>query len=431
MLSVRRLQTAAAISARCSLHASCNTRSIRRPSLKSLSSFCERQLISTSTPSSCRHFHTSTTLRSSDSFHGLKIDAEALENGTHNVEEAQLVKTPQDKQKTRELIAQLVKAEILAYHTSTSKNDTGTCTNTEQTENSSAATATTSTPYDRQMTQLQKATKQHSQLSKHDILKYTRSCREVGEMYYKLGYMEESEQIAMDGLKNLMEHTTRDDDNNISLVKSQIMHLLGAVMARSGEYDEAVHWYEESLRIKRELVQEGKSSSSSCNNKLEMSQLHYEMGKTFNGMAALVVMSGGIQTTNWEKASTLFRDAESHYLYDFQHLFTHDDNAEGWGEITREMVDCMSPHLVELVVNVRSNMGELLIQQKNYNEAVEMFQLGLDVALMDVARMNNSFNTAEVESNDIDAPSNNQMIVYVAASHLDKLFCRKVICIVQ
>ena len=445
MLSLRRLPTAAAFTARYSLepnshHVSYSRRFIQRRSPKSLISNYQRQAISTSTTtssSSARHFHTSTTLCSSDdSFHGLKIDDEAFQNENHHdivvnntaqqwqrqevkdddmLEEAQIVKTPQDKQKTRELIAELVKAEILSYYNSPNKDDTKSSTNSENTERSSAAAAdAAATPYDRQMAHLRKATEHHSQLSKHDILQYTKSCRDVGEMYYKLGLMQESEQIAMDGLQNLMERDDDIDENDdsISFVKSQILHLLGGVMARSGEYDEAVHWYEESLRIKRELLKlkEGKSSSSSCKNKLEMmSQLHYEMGKTFNGMAALEVMSGGVQSTNWEKAKTLFRDAESHYLYDFRHLPSHEDNdAHGLNEITKDMVVCMSPHLVELVVNVRSNMGELLIQQKNYGEAVEMFQLGLDVALMDVARMNNSFNTAEIETYDLESPSNNE-----------------------
>lgn len=339
------------------------------------------------------NFHSSPSPCSSDSFHGLSLDekVEADQNSDTRinsridavVQEAEVVKTEDDKRKTRELIAELVRAEMLAY-SSPKVND--------EVNSDSKGKAQVLSPYEKQMVQLQQALEQHFQIS-GDSIEYSKSCRYVGEIHYKMGQMEQSQEILFDGLQGLIESDLDGDKKEVQLLKAQIMHLLGACLARCGEFDDASSWYEESLKLKQDLLRDSSDDTS---------RYHYELGKTFNGLATLEIMSGG-GNANWEKATTLFQDADKHYLHDFRQ-FEDKDTAFGWEDISNETVQLMSPYLVQLVVNVRSNMGELLKQQGRHTDAVELFQLALDLAQMNVTRMNEPINV-ELEQFGEDEPS--------------------------
>ena len=346
------------------------------------------------------HFHSSPS-RLSDSFHGISIDDKVEDIKRDNfielkkretgatIQEAEVVKGNEEKRKTRELIAELVRAEILSYSTSKSDDSTG---------NEIDANTKKLSPYEKQMFELEHAVQIHSQILQKDSMEYSKSCKNVGEMQYRMGHMEQSQNMLLDGLQTLLENPQPGSSNHdFELLKSQIMHLLGAVMARCEEYIEAHTWYKEALTTKRKLLENSESSS-------EISRHHYELGKTLNGLAALEVMSGG-ETVNWEKAAQLFQDAEKSYIYDYEHLIA-DNNDHGWVQIPKEMVELMSPHLVQLVINVRSNMGELMRQQRKYLDALEFFQMSLDIAQMDVSRIHvNSFNAEAIETDESADPS--------------------------
>ena len=361
-------------------HLSCSPRSIHSVSYLSTSHHRhDHNLKLRIRLSASSHFHSSSILLS-DSFHGLTLDYKVSESkhgnvhikGNSSIQEAQIVKTEKDKQKTRELIAELVRAEMLS-HTSPKINE-GRCGGSSDDEASKALS-----PYERQMIYLEQAILQHAKIPENDVLKFSKSSKILGDMHYKIGHMEQAQVKLMDGLQALIENSCNDvHKNEVQLIKSQIMHLLGAVMARCGEYDESLSWYDEALKLKCDLLNESKSNTIT-------SRHHYEIGKTLNGLAALEVMSNGANA-NWEKATGLFQDAEKNYLYHYKQ-FTGRKSNNGFYEIPREMVQLMSPYLVQLVINVRSNMGELYRQQMKYVDAVEMFQMALDLAQMDVSRM--------------------------------------------
>lgn len=375
--------------------------------------------LSFSSPSFATSYFHSTSASPSESFHGLSLDEDATSSkrintrehqhppanatrGDAAIPEAQVVKTERDKQRTRDLIAELVRAEILAYSSHKNNSHSGVTG-----DDSAANTSDTAGlgPYERQMLQLQRVMESHSKYSEaEDPLQYAKSCSNVGEWNYRMGRMEQCQEILLDGLQVLMERDVLFDENETRLVKAQIMHSLGAVMARCGEYDEAFRWYEESLKLKRDLLNES-SKFQTCS----ANEYHYEMGKTLNGLAALEVMSRG-EGVDWEKAMTLFRDAERNYLHRYQQFAPKERNLSGpyndesfsapeWNHIPEAMVRQMTPHLVQLVINVRSNMGELLKQQGRHGEAVEMFRMALDLAQMDVVRMAHSRNEDTLHNN--------------------------------
>lgn len=347
------------------------------------------------------YFHSSPS-RPSDSFHGLRIDDTVEDIKQDNritlkdressatIQEAEVVKSKDDKRKTRELIAELVRAEILSYSSPRSDDspDDKTGSNTRKLS-----------LYEKQVLELENVVQNHSEICQDDSLDYSKSCKNLGEMHYRMGHMEQAQQMLFDGLQTLLENPSVDSKNHdFQLAKAQIMHLLGAVMARCGEYDESHSWYKESLTIKRELLKDSNSSS-------EISSHHYEMGKTLNGLAALEVMSGK-GTANWEKAAQLFRDAENNFIHNYGHFFEDSNNDYGWNSIPKEMVELMSPHLVQLVINVRSNMGELMRQQRKHSDAIEFFQMALDIAQMDVSRIhvNNQNENMETETSADPSP---------------------------
>eukprot|EP00804_Cyclotella_cryptica_P016730 CCRYP_002031-RA/>CCRYP_002031-RA protein AED:0.10 eAED:0.10 QI:70/-1/1/1/-1/1/1/1832/687 len=372
-------------------------------------------LLSSSTSSSftVSYFHSS-SISPSDAFHGLSLDEDGTPSkpsrprnddptarSNADIPEAQVVKTEHDKQRTRELIAELVRAEILAYSSPSRNEDDDDGADACKEAAAAIGNPAKLGPYERQMQQLQRAMEHHSKYAeeKEDALRYAKSCRNVGELNYRMGHMEQCQDILLDGLQVLMENDAFSDgsgnENEARLVKAQIMHCLGAVMARCGEYDEAFRWYEESLKLKRDLLSKSPQSQSCAVN-----DYHYEMAKTLNGLAALEIMSGG-EGVDWEKAMTLFRDAERNYLHRYQQFVPRNETSKrdvsgpsddsysvpDWDHIPQEMVQQMAPHLVQLVINVRSNMGELLRQRGRHREAVEMFQGALDLAQLDVARI--------------------------------------------
>ncbi len=137
----------------------------------------------------------SSSSRPTDVFHGLSLDEElnrtsaqrdspSISKSDPVVREAQLVQTREDKLRTRRLVAHLVQAEILAHSPG---------------NNSSAKSMG---PYERQLLQLQRAVERHSRPSRG--LDHAKSCFQVGDMYYRLGMMEESQHTLMEGLRALI-----------------------------------------------------------------------------------------------------------------------------------------------------------------------------------------------------------------------------------
>jgi len=154
------------------------------------------------------------------------------------------------------------------------------------------------------------------------------------------------------------------------------MHSLGAVHARCGEFDEAFRWYEESLRRKNEIIEESSSAES-------INSYHFELGKTYNALASLQAMRGGIQ---WREAMSMFQLAERHQLHG--HLSDNGDVLDMEDHVVeRHIFEKLTPHHVQSIVNIRFNVGKLLQQHAQYEEAVDTFRDALDVARIDVGRM--------------------------------------------
>ena len=177
-------------------------------------------------------------------------------------------------------------------------------------------------------------------------------------------------------------------------------------------------WRVMSLTMKGGLIHSSQSDES---------QYHYEMGKTINGLAAVEVMSGA-GSTDWEKAMMLFQDSEHNYLHQYRRFAQmNDEGVTNWENIPQEMVEEMTPHLVQLVIDVRSSMGEVLRQQGRHWEAVEVLHKALDLARMDVTRMN--ANEHQVNNDELDSMPNDptlearrnavvDLMVKIADSHI-------------
>ena len=258
------------------------------------------------------------------------------------------------------------------------------------------------------------------------------SFMEVGELHYELGLMEDSQDMYTEALKRLLDlddggggsqdgDGDGDDDDDydrrrrMRMMVARCAHSLGAVHARCGEYDEARRWYEESLRKKREVLGNnvddnggegaagedddddghagGMTSSSAI-----LRRYRYELGKTYNGLAALEAMGGG--DAGWDEAMSLFREAERNYVYGYEEQ-KDDGNDRNESEATEGTLDLgvlaatqeapvtrvtkaalhrMSPRRVESLVDVRSNMAELSRQRGRHETAVDLFRSALDVA---------------------------------------------------
>ena len=320
------------------------------------------------TLNSCRSF----TSSSGSSFHGIplpedegKDDQEALQrNSNPMIQEAEVVKSDEDKQKIRESIAEVVRAELSAY--STPRND-NTQNDDDEKENNALE------GYERLLQMLKNAQDRHDNMEEkknNNTLEYTQSMMDLGDLFYKLGNMEQSQDMYMSALKNLL----ANPDNDGIMVIARCMHSLGAVNARCGEFDEAFRWYEESLKRKNEVIRESSSNS-----------YHFELGKTYNALAALQTMRGGIQ---WREAMSMFQLAERHQLHG--HL-SDDENDDVLGikdnEVTKHTVEQLTSHHVQSIVNIRFNIGKLLHQHAQYDDAVDAFRAALDLARLDVERM--------------------------------------------
>lgn len=310
--------------------------------------------------------------RTFTSFHGITLpededDGESLQRSKNAViQEAEVVTSDEDKQKIRESIAEVVRAELSAY--STPKQGNTQIDDDEETDIALEG-------YERLLRMLDNAQARHDKMKANDTLEYTQSMMDLGELHYQLGNMDQSQEMFMSVLQQLLESNADVGENSMIMV-AQCMHSLGAVHARCGEFDEAFRWYEESLRRKNEIIKE-------CSNDGSINSYHFELGKTYNALASLQAMRGGIP---WREAMSMFQLAERHQLYG--HI-TDDGNALEMEDhvIEKGIVEKMTPPHVQSIVNIRFNVGKLLQQHAEYDEAVDTFRDALDVARIDVGRM--------------------------------------------
>ena len=309
---------------------------------------------------------------SDSSFHGISLpededDRQALQSSNNPmIQEAEVVKSDEDKQKIRESIAEVVRAELSAYSTPKQGN-----TQINDDEDKHVLEG-----YERLLQMLNNAQARHDHMKADNSLEYTQSMMDLGELHYQLGNMDQSQDIFMSALKQLLESNTGIERKSMLMV-AQCMHSLGAVHARCGEFDEAFRWYEEAVRRKNEIIKESSNSES-------INSYHFELGKTYNALAALQTMRGGLQ---WRDAMSMFQLAERHQLHGF--LRSDDDTVlemEG-NFVTKNILEKLTPHHVQSIVNIRFNVGKLLQQHGQYDDAVGTFRDALDLARLDVERM--------------------------------------------
>lgn len=310
---------------------------------------------------------------SDSSFHGITLpededDRQELQSSNNSmIQEAEVVKSDEDKQKIRESIAEVVRAELSAYSTPKQGN---TQINDDEDKQSALE------GYERLLKLLHNAQTRRDKMKVDNTIEFTQSMMDLGELHYQLGNMDQSQDIFMSALKQLLESNNGVDQKSMLMV-AQCMHSLGAVHARCGEFDEAFRWYEESVRRKNEIIKEN-SNAESINN------YHFELGKTYNALAALQTMRGGLQ---WREAMSMFQLAERHQLHGY--LRSDDDNVlemEG-NVVTKNILEKLTPHHVQSIVNIRFNVGKLLQQHAQYDDAVDTFRDALDLAKLDVERM--------------------------------------------
>lgn len=310
--------------------------------------------------------------RSFTSFHGITLpededDREALQRSKNAViQEAEVVKSDTDKQKIRESIAEVVRAELSAYSTPKQGN-----TQIDDDEGTDIALE----GYERLLQMLSDAQARHDNMMASNTLEYTQSMIDLGELHYQLGNMDQSQDMFMSVLQQLLESNADVDEKSMIMV-AQCMHSLGAVHARCGEFDEAFRWYEESLRRKNEIIKESSNAES-------INSYHFELGKTYNALASLQAMRGGIQ---WREVMSMFQLAERHQLHghisDNGNALEMDDHV-----VEKDILEKLTPQHVQSIVNIRFNVGKLLQQHAQYDEAVDTFRDALDVARLDVGRM--------------------------------------------
>ena len=306
------------------------------------------------------------------SFHGLTLDGkkeEPVANQQHNasqpsnttpttttkIQEAEVVESEEEKQRTHEIIKEITRAELSAHSiindTSGNKND-----------HDASEGAIILDPYERRLQQLNQAQQTHQIIDPQQTVQCVQSLMNMGELHYQLGDMKDSFETYMDALQRLMDGGDNGDAQQQELMTAQCMHSIGAIHARCGEYDEALNWYEEALKKKQQLLN------------------HYELGKTYNALAALEVMKGG--EVQWDRAMLLFEDAERNYLHGYGEADSEkQEGKDGTStQLTKETLGTMPPQHLNSLINVRSNMGELLKQRGQYQEAIEKLRLSLDMA---------------------------------------------------
>lgn len=346
----------------------------------------------------CRRF------TSDSSFHGIHLpdndaDDSDIQRNRPTIQEAEVVKSDEDKQKIRESIAEVVRAELSAYSAPNNNKTSQTDSDNSKEEENHVLEG-----YDRLMHMLNTAQTRHDRIildqQKTNSLELTQSTMDLGELHYQLGNMEQSQDMYMSALKQLLEKNNADNDNDevngnsiMKMMVAQCMHSLGAVHARCGEYDEAYRWYEEALKRKNDIVNSegGASDSARCNN--------FELGKTYNAMAALQTMRGGMQ---WKEAMSMFQLAERHQLHGY---ISYDNEYEDILErVTKQTVEQLTPHHVQSIVSIRFNVGKLLQQQSQYGDAVDAFRSALELARLDIERMRID-DAKELDTESVSNPS--------------------------
>lgn len=333
---------------------------------------------------------------SSDIFHGLslndKIEEDSVRVGSTNIHEAEVVQSEEDKRRTRHLIKEVTRATMTAHYSDVPH---GKSVDTGEGDACERSTSKLDT-YERRLKQLNEAQRLHHDIDQHQQTEaYIHSSMVVGELQYDLGYLDDAQDIYMTALKTTMKisssRTNGGDDGLGSSVRQQLiiaqcMHSLGAIHARCGEYDEALQWYDESLKTKQQILRNVTHNIIDGDIATGSLCLRYELAKTYNGLATLEVMKGG--EVQWEKALSLLQEAERNYLHGYD---IDTANKEGVQEetnskqtdtpkITKATIEQMTPRHVEALVNVRSNIGELLRQRGEHEAAVNALRLALDTA---------------------------------------------------
>jgi tetratricopeptide (TPR) repeat protein len=250
---------------------------------------------------------------------------------------------------------------------------------------------------------------------------YARGCMVVGEMRYELGRMDDAMEMYRNALGRLMmasndrDDDVDDDDCNDEARRDMIsscMRSIGSIHARCGEVDEARAWYDGALRGRMRIIDEFDATNmdaSSTHHDDDDDDHHrhrhrHELGKIYNGLGALEAMmdGGGAADDNRdERAMSLFREAERNYLHGYVIMndgkSSDDENGDGVDPppprrmgttdesssivgVTKAVIERMTPCRAESLMNVRSNMAELLRKRGRYEDAIEMIRSALDVA---------------------------------------------------
>lgn len=317
---------------------------------------------------------------SSDIFHGISLNDKIKEDGVRvnstTIREAEVVQSEEDKRRTRHLIKEVTRATMTAHYSDVSNE------NSDDTSNSKGDVSERKTSkldsYERRLSKLNHAQRLHNDIDQNQQIEaYTHSCMVVGELQYELGYLDDAQDMYMAALKTTMNSGSSssdvgDDDHGRSvgeqLIIAQCMHSLGAIHARCGEYDEALQCYDESLKRKQQLLLDVTDKIIDGDNATGSLCLRYELAKTYNGLATLEVMKGG--EVQWEKALSLLQEAERNYLHGYDIDMV----------LTKATIEQMTPRHVEALINVRSNIGELLRQRGKNEDAVNALRLALDTA---------------------------------------------------
>lgn len=288
------------------------------------------------------------------SFHGLTLPDEKVVDPP-KIREAELVQSQSED--GRRMIKEMTRAEMSAHSIILQKDTVG--------------------PYERRLQQLNEAQSHHQIVDQVDqnVLAYAQSLLNIGELHYQLGHMDEAQEIFMSALKELLSSSSDDDNGdcggNSKQMIAQSMNALGAIHARCGEFDEASRWYEESLKQMHKLLRDNMNGDSPS----ESITYYHDLAKSYNGLAILEVMKNEGDGVQWEKAISLFQEAEQNYLYGYDQK-GQDDTTDGPKAAIRQM----TPRHAESLINVRSNMAELLRQRGQHEAAVEMLRSALDMA---------------------------------------------------
>jgi len=318
-------------------------------------------------------FSTVSDTSTDTSFHGLSLDGKKdkktttpkhthynspsppTNNSNQIIQDAQVVFSDEEKQRTHESIKEVARAELSAHSISSLEDDN----------------TTLDSPYDRRLMQLNEAQLCHESIDEQQSISYAKSCMNMGQLHYQLGHMQDSQDMYLNALQTLMNNTSdnNDDNGDTQPMIAKCMHSLGAIHARLGEFDEAFQWYEESLKNKQQILDEGGDDINR--------NIYYELGLSYNGLASLEVIKGG--EVQCERALSGFQEAERNYLLVYADVIDFQGDGSST-TLTKETLEQILPHHLASLVSVRSNMGELLRQRGQYPQAVEKFRLALDIA---------------------------------------------------